>query len=78
MAVGWKPGGRSREEKSSFKLLSDDAAASSSENKSTSVGCREVTCMWRAYVNSLQIGVASVIHPFRPFFNTWGWGGIFK
>jgi hypothetical protein len=72
MAAGWKPGGRSIEEKSS--LLSDDAAASSSEDKSTTAGCREVTCMRRAYANSLQIGVASVIHPFRPLFNTWGVG----
>ena len=68
MAAGWKPGGRSIEEKSS--LLSDDAAASSSEDKSTTAESREVTCMRRAYVNSLQIGVASVIHPVRPVFNT--------
>jgi len=72
MAAGWKPGGRSIEGKSS--LLSDDAAASSLEDKFTTAGCREVTCMRRAYANSLQVGLASVIHPFRPFFNTWGEG----
>ena len=72
MAAGWKPRRRSIEEKSS--LLSDDAAASSSEDKSTTAGCREVTCMRRAYANSLQIGVASVIHPCRPSCNTWGGG----
>jgi len=67
---GMAAGGRNIEEKSS--LLSDDAAASSSEDKSTTAGCREVTCMRRADAHSLQIGVASVLHPFRPFFNTWG------
>ena len=72
MAAGWKPGGRSIQEKSSF--LSDNATASSSEDKFATAGCREVTCMRRAYANSLQIGIVSVIHPFRPFFNTWGGG----
>jgi len=38
MAAGWKLGGRSIEEK--LSLLSDDAAASSSEDKSTTAGCR--------------------------------------
>jgi len=42
MAAGWKPGGRSIEEKSS--LLSDNAVALSSEDKSTTAGCREVAC----------------------------------
>jgi len=28
-----------------------------------------------AYANSLRIGVASIIHPFKPLFNTWGGGG---
>jgi len=62
---GWKPGGSKIDEKSS--LLSDDSAASSSEDMSTTAGCREVTCMRGTYANALQIGVASVIHPFRPF-----------
>jgi len=72
MAAGWtrKPGGRIIDEKSS--LLSDDPPASLSEDRSTTAGCREVTCMRRAYANSLRIGVAYVIHPFRPSFNTWG------
>jgi len=30
--------------------------------------------MRRAYTNALQIGVASVIHPFKPFCNTCGGG----
>ena len=63
--AGWKPGGSKIGEKSS--LLSDDSAASSSEDMSTTAGCREVTCMRSAYANSLQIGVASVIHPIKPF-----------
>jgi len=75
MAAGWKPGERSIEEKSS--LLSVNAAASSVEDKSITAGCSEVTCMRRAYANSLQIGAASVIHPFRPFFKHMG-GGISK
>ena len=71
MDACWKPGGSKMDEKSS--LLSDNAAASLSEDNSTTAGYREATCMRRAYANSLQIGVASVIHPFKPFFNTWGW-----
>jgi len=63
--AGWKPGGSRIGEKSS--LLLEDSAASSSEDMSTTAGCKEVTCMRRAYANSLQIGVASMIHPFRPF-----------
>jgi len=72
MDAGWKPEGRNVDEKSS--LLSDDAAASSSEDKSTAAGCREVTCTRRAYANSLQIGVACIIYPFKPSFNNWGGG----
>jgi len=45
MDAGWKPGGSRIGEKTS--LLSDDAAASSSEDKSTTAGCREVTCVRR-------------------------------
>ena len=56
MDAGWKPGGSKIGEKSS--LLSDDAATSSSEDKSTPAACREVTCMRRLYAISLQIGVA--------------------
>jgi len=63
-----EPGGSKIGKKSS--LLSDDRAASSSEDLSTTAGCREVTCMRRAYTNSLQIGVASVIHHFKPFCST--------
>jgi len=59
--AGWKPGGSTIGEKSS--LLSDDSAVSSSEDMSTTAGCKEVTCMRRAYANSLQIRVASMIHP---------------
>jgi len=61
--AGWKPGGSKIGEKSS--LLSDGSAASSSEDQSTVTGCRDVTCMRSAYVNSPQMGVASVIHLFR-------------
>ena len=70
--AGWKPSGSRIGETSS--LLSDDSAASSSEDMSTTVGSREVTCMRRAYANSLQIGVASMIQPFRPFCSTCGGG----
>jgi len=51
--AGWKPGGSKISKKSS--LLSDNRAASSSEDLSTTAGCREVTCMRRAYTNSLQM-----------------------
>jgi len=70
--AGWKPGGSKIGEKS--LLSSYNSTASSSEDMSTSAGCREVTCMRRAYANSLQIGVASMIHPFRPFCSTCGGG----
>jgi len=70
--AGWKPGGSRIGEKSS--LLSDDSAVSSSEDMSTTAGCKEVTCMRRAYANSLQIGVASMIHAFRAFCSTCGGG----
>jgi len=69
MDAGWKLARRNVDENQS--LPSDNVAASSSENKSTTAGCREVTCMRRAYAISLQIRVASVFHPFKPFFNTW-------
>jgi len=59
--AGWKPGGSKIGEKS--PLLSNDSAASSSEDKCTATGCLDVTCMRRAYANSSQIGVASVIYP---------------
>ena len=70
--AGLKPGGSKRGEKSS--LLSDNSAASSesSEDKSTVTGCRDVTSMWSAYANSPQMGVASVIHPFRFLLSTGG------
>jgi len=45
MDAGWKSGGNKIGEKSS--LLSDNSAASSSEDKSTVTG-RDVTCMRRA------------------------------
>jgi len=70
--AGWKPGGSKIGEKSS--LLLDDGAASSSEDMSTAAGFKEVTCMRRAYAKSLQIGVASMIHAFRPFCSTCGRG----
>jgi len=41
--AGWKPGGSRIGEKSS--LLSDNSAASSSEDMSTTAGSKEVTCM---------------------------------
>ena len=42
MDTGWKPGGGKMSEKSS--LLSDDAASLSSEDMSTTDGCKEVVC----------------------------------
>ena len=62
--AGGKPGGSRIGEKS--LLPSDDIAASSSEDMSTTAGSKEVTCMRRACANSMQIGVASMIQPFRP------------
>ena len=73
----WKPGGSkigASKIGETSSLLSDDSATSSSKDMSTTAGCREVTCMRRAYANSLQIGVASVIHPFKPFCSTCGGG----
>ena len=51
-------------------LLSDDNSVSSSDDKSTTTGCRDVICMRRANANSSQIGVASVIHPVKYLFST--------
>jgi len=48
--AGWKPGGGRMSEKSSW--LSDDTASSSSEDMSTTVGCRDVMCVRRAYAYS--------------------------
>jgi len=70
--AGWKPGGSRIGEKTS--LLSDDSTVSASEDMSTTTGSKEVTCMRRAYANSLQIGVASMIQPFRPFVQHLRWG----
>ena len=70
--AGWNPGGSKIGEKSS--LLSDDSAVSSSEDMSTTPGSKEVKCMRRAYANSLQIGVVSMIQPSRPFCRTCGGG----
>ena len=70
--AGWKPGGSKIGEK--LSLLSDDIAASSSEDKSTVTGYRDVICIRSAYVNSPQMGVASVIHPFRFLLSTGGGG----
>jgi len=72
MDAGWKPGRSKIGKKSS--LLSDDSAASSSEDKSTTTGYRDMTCMRRAYANSPQIGVASVIYPFKFLLSTGGGG----
>ena len=66
--AGWNPGGSRIGEKSS--LLSDDIASSSSEDMSTTAGSKEVTRMRRAYANSLQSGVASMIQLFKPFCST--------
>jgi len=70
--AGWKPGGSRICEKSS--LLSDDSAVASLKDISTTAGSKEVTCMRRAYANSLQIGVASMIQRCRPFCSTCGGG----
>jgi len=57
---GMDTGGGWMSEKSS--LLCDDAASSSSEDMSTTAGCKDVMCAWRAYTNSQHRGVASCIH----------------
>jgi len=48
--AGWNLVGSKICEK--LSLLSDDNAVSSLKDKSTTTGCRDVTCMWRAYANS--------------------------
>jgi len=70
MDTGWKPGGGRMSEKSS--LLSDDTASSSSEDMSTTVGCKEVMCVRTAYANSQH--VASCIHLRRSLCRIWGGG----
>jgi len=72
MDTGWKPGGGRMSEKSSW--LSDDAASSSSEDMSTTTGCRDVTCVRRAYANSQHRVVASCIHLRRSLCRIWGGG----
>jgi len=57
-------------EKSS--LLSDDAASSSSEDMSTTAGCKDVMCVRRAYEHSQHRGWASCIHLRRSFCRIWG------
>jgi len=69
MDTVWKPGGGRMSEKSS--LLSDDAA-SSSENMSTTAGCKEVMCVRRAYTNSQHRGFASCTHLRRSLCRIWG------
>ena len=65
MDIGWKPGGGRMSEKSS--LLYDDAESSSSEDMSTTTGCKEVMCVRRAYANSQHRGFGSCIHLCRSF-----------
>jgi len=72
MDTGRKPGGERISEKSSW--LSDDAASSSSEDMSTTTGCRDVMCRWRAYANSQHRGVASCINLRRSLCRIWGGG----
>jgi len=72
MDTGWKPGGGRMSEKSSW--LSDDAASSSLEDMSTTTGCRDVTCVRRAYANSQHRVVASCIHLRRSLCRIWGGG----
>jgi len=55
-------------------LLSDDAASSSSEDMSSTAGCKEVMCVRRAYANSHHRGVASCIHLRRSLCRTLGRG----
>ena len=44
-------------------LIFDDNAISSSEDRSTTTRCRDVTYKRRAYANLPRIGGGSVIHP---------------
>ena len=67
--VGSQGGGRMSEKSS---LLSDNAVSSSSEDMSTTAGCKEVMCARRAYTNSQHRGVASCIHLRRSFCRIWG------
>jgi len=48
MDTGWKPGGGGMSEKSSFL-----SASSSTEDMSTTAGCKEVMCVRRAYAHSI-------------------------
>jgi len=72
MDTGRKPGGGGMSEKPSW--LSDDAASLSSEDMSTTTGCRDVMCVRRAYANSQHRGVASCIHLHRSLCRIWGGG----
>jgi len=73
MDTSWKPGGGRMSEKSS--LLSDDAVSSSSEDMSTTAGCKEVMCERRAYANSQHKGIACCTHLRRSLCRIWG--GVF-
>jgi len=72
MDIGWKPGGGRMSEK--LSLLSDDSASSSSEDMSTTAGCKEVMCVRRSYANSQHRGETSCIHLRRSFCRIWGGG----
>ena len=61
MDTGWKPVGVRMSEKSSS--LSDDAASSSLEDMSTTAGCRDVMCAWRAYANSQHHEKGGFLYP---------------
>ena len=68
MDAGW------RRMSAKLPLLSDDAASSSSEDRSTTAGCKDVMCVRRTYANSQQKGVASCINLRNFFCKTWGEG----
>ena len=70
--TGRKPGGGRMNRKSSW--LSDDAASLSSEDMSTTAGCRDVMCVRRTYAYSPQREVASCIHLCNFFCRTWAGG----
>jgi len=67
MDTGWKPGGGKMSEKSS--LLSDDAASLSSEDMSTTDGCKEVVCGGHTRTHSIGglLLVSISVGPFIEF-----------
>jgi len=62
LAAGWLVGIQAEKVLVRNHHYCQRSASLSSEDRSTTAGCKEVMCMWRAYANSPQIRVASWSH----------------